>query len=531
MKHRWIMALTTLVLLSALLGATAIAQGRCPFAAQGDVAFFKEDEKIGLQTASGDILHPAEFDGAGYFDATQQASVYIGNKVGRIDRLGQMVVEPFECDSIQAIPTDLDEEDAPRYVLLVSWYDADGRKTMRLMNTEGEWLSQAQFDLMMYEFHNGKLFIRDGEKYNQIDAYGRLTAEEWWEDVFASSFWGYYAYESQGCALYFTPDGELWRRVSTSTEEGFDNYLISESQAYLMPESWTSFEWINDQYVAYSQDRLWGVTDYQGNIVMPATWPYAPSMVNLERDIWRIIDSETGKMKWIHSSGETVLELAPDERWHYIFDDRYAINGDESSRLIDNTGATVAEFDSKYYLKYGEENDYVRYINTTDDTWGFISRDGDLLCEIPDTYREYREGYIELTNGWYRVVDEERGYWFEDEGQCGFVSVDGKFLLSSRWHAVRDFSPNALACVNEGGKYGYIDETGEYVIHPQWEFADDFIDVGGQWIACVYQHMDDGAVWQGYINESNELVGQTVLSAGLSAYANENKFSDYIEFY
>lgn len=524
-----IIRLMMLVLLSTFFVGTAAAESRHTFAAQGDVAFFKEDGKIGLQTASGDILHAAEFDGAGYFDATQQASVYIGNKVGRIDRLGHMVVEPFECDSIQAIPTDLVEEGAPLYVLLVSWCDADGQKTMQLMNTEGEWLSETQFDLMMYEFHNGRLFIRNEGRFNQIDAYGQLTSEEWWDDLFVNIDNEAYAYVSQGEALYFTPDEEIWRKVSPSAGEGVDNFLISESQAYLMPESWTRFTWINDQFVAYSQDNLWGVTDYQGNIVLPANWASA-DIVNLEMDIWRVRDSVTGKMKWIHSSGETVLELAPDERWHYISDDRYAINGDKSSRLIDNTGATVAEFDSKYYLKYGEENDYVRYINTTDDTWGFISRNGDLLCEIPDSYYEYRDGYIELTNGWFRVIDEERGYWFEKTGQCGFVNVDGKMLLSSEWGKIRDFSRNALACVEVDEKYGYIDDTGEYAIQPQWEFADDFMDVGDQWIACVYQHIDADFVWQGYINESNELVGETILSAGMSAYADANKFSNYNDF-
>lgn len=227
-----------------------------------------------------------------------------------------------------------------------------------------------------------------------------------------------------------------------------------------------------------------------------------------------------------------MLETADDESCTVLSDDRYFIRDSETARLIDNEGAIVAEFDCKYHIRWdwSEEHNCFRYVNLIDNTWGFISRDGDLLCEIPDFYTEYRMGYIVLTNGWYRVVDQDRGYWDEKEGQCGYVNAYGKFLLSSEWGRIRDFTSNALACVEVTGKYGYIDETGEYAIQPQWEFADDFVDMGGQWIACVYQHIDENSVWQGYINESNELVGERVLPADMSAYANANKFSNYNEF-
>ena len=78
--------LTVFLLLILTICDTALAEERQVYAAQGDVAFFKENDKIGLQSTDGTVLHAAEFDGTGYFDATGQANIYVDDKIGRIDR-------------------------------------------------------------------------------------------------------------------------------------------------------------------------------------------------------------------------------------------------------------------------------------------------------------------------------------------------------------------------------------------------------------------------------------------------------------
>ena len=184
MKHRIQNMLMMFLLLVFTFSGSVLAEEHQAYASQGNVAFFKENDKIGLQSTDGTVLHAAEFDGTGYFDATGQANIYVDDKIGRIDRTGKIIVEPFACDEIEAIPTNCTSEAVPPYVLLVSWYGADGEKVMQLMNTEGEWLSDTKFDLMLYEFENGKLFIRYEDQYNQIDTNGQLTSEVWWEYIF-----------------------------------------------------------------------------------------------------------------------------------------------------------------------------------------------------------------------------------------------------------------------------------------------------------------------------------------------------------
>ncbi len=306
--------LTVFLLLILTICDTALAEERQVYAAQGDVAFFKENDKIGLQSTDGTVLHAAEFDGTGYFDATGQANIYVDDKIGRIDRTGKIIVEPFACDEIEAIPTNCASEAVPPYVLLVSWYGADGEKVMQLMNTEGEWLSDTKFDLMLYEFENGKLFIRYEDQYNQIDTNGQLTSEVWWEYIFFAPLDEIRVDESfDRGRLFFDKHVDLWQHIVYQPNGKKEIYLVQGEQHHLAPETWTKFEWLSDQLVAYCENDLWGIADYECNVIMPAQWPSAPLVGSLEEDIWRVTDPGTNKWKWVHSDGETVLSLEPGE--------------------------------------------------------------------------------------------------------------------------------------------------------------------------------------------------------------------------
>lgn len=503
--------LTVFLLLILTICDTALAEERQVYAAQGDVAFFKENGKIGLQATDGNVLHAAEFDGVGYFDATQQANIYVDDKVGRIDRSGKIIVKPFACDEIEAIPTNCTSEAVPPYVLLVSWYSADDKKVMQLMNTEGEWLSNTKFDLMLYEFENGKLFIRYEDQYNQIDTNGQLTSEVWWEYIFFAPLDEIRVDESfDRGRLFFDKHVDLWQHIVYQPNGKKEIYLVQGEQHHLVPETWTEFEWLSDQLVAYCENDLWGIADYECNVIMPAQWPSAPLVGSLEEDIWRVTDPGTNKWKWVHSDGETVLSLEPGETLFYEADNRYTLNDDKSTKLIDNTGKLIAEIDSNYSITWFEENQYFRFVNYGDGTWGYLSMDGETLSTFPETIYPYHDGYNELTNGWIRVIDEERivGPLDDPVGQCGFASVNGDIVLSSEWDAAYDFTANMLARVEVDGQYGFVDTTGAYVIEPQWEYADDFVDAGGQWVAAVYKYSESEVIWKGFINEANELIGE-----------------------
>ena len=502
-----------ILLVGVICCMNALAEGNKVYAPQGDVAFFQENGKVGLQTTDGEVLHTADFDGAAYFDVTEQANVYIADCIGRIDRKGTMIVEPFLCDSIEAIPTNCVSEEDPQYVLLVTWYGADGKKTMKLMSTEGKWISEVIFDLMIREYKNGKLFIGAGNKYNQIDINGHLSSEEWWEDIFVPDWNENEAETINGDYLYFNNDGELWGKNIHYPSDGIhERALIREGKSVSIPASWEKVGWADKNHVEYCVNGLWGLADFECNVILQPSSISGYTLVNDERDIWLIREPETQIWKWIHSSGETILSLKQDEDLLFFGENQYLAWNEEKTKLIDNNAAVIAEIDGQYDVWYDEGSNVFRYTDWDNQVWGFISIDGRVLSKIPESLY-FDEFNAELHNGWLRVVDEKR--MFDDhDGRCGYVNAYGDALLSKEWENIKDFSPNQLACVEVNGLYGYISNTGEYAVSPQWEYADSFFAVGAQYIAPVYKTTNYQLTWQGYINENNELVGEHTIPHG-----------------
>ena len=54
--------------------------------------------------------------------------------------------------------------------------------------------------------------------------------------------------------------------------------------------------------------------------------------------------------------------------------------------------------------------------------------------------------------------------------QWGYINPTGKFVIKPHFDDVRSFS-EGLASVKNGGKYGFINPTGEVVIKPQFDDA------------------------------------------------------------
>ena len=534
MKHKLLSLLSALLSLCLLLFCPeSLAENRETFAAQGSTVFFRQNGKIGLQAGDGTMLHPAEFDGAAFFDETQQACIYTEEGVGRIDRTGRIVIAPFPCDSIRAIPTDCTGEGEPEWLLLVSWYMTDGGEMMRLMTVDGQWLGEAQFDQIMDGFRNGKMFIGLFGEYNRIDFSGSLAAEEWWPQLTVNSLTGACAMESPGTYLYFDPDGELWAK-ETQTEEGeTETVLIRGEQTVTVPESWSSMEWIGGGYAAYLENGAWGAAGPDGKTVLKPVYGSAPWLMNAEEDIWAVTYAEGGGWKWIHSDGTVIMEMKEGEGLRpfaltaYSPENRY-IAGSESdpvTRILDSTGKTAAEIDSGCYLVEGTDPSLVLYSKPAPEgaenggnVWGFISRDGEILCEYPEYLVEYNWEETEPVNGWLRVKDEKHS-------MLGYVNAKGRRLLSGEWTEIRNFTGNGRARVKVGDYYGFIDTDGKYTTSPNWEYALDYFQADGRWIAPVFRTAGNGTItWQGFIDENNELVSEHYVTPVQSEYLMESAF-------
>ena len=73
--------------------------------------------------------------------------------------------------------------------------------------------------------------------------------------------------------LFFDKHVDLWQHIVYQPNGKKEIYLVQGEQHHLAPETWTEFEWLSDQLVAYCENDLWGIADYECNVIMPAQWP------------------------------------------------------------------------------------------------------------------------------------------------------------------------------------------------------------------------------------------------------------------
>lgn len=101
-----------------------------------------------------------------------------------------------------------------------------------------------------------------------------------------------------------------------------------------------------------------------------------------------------------------------------------------------------------------------------------------------DIETEYDENANTLfRNGMLAVCD--------NSGKWGYIGTNMNYIIEPQFSYANDFSKIGLACVaDENEKYGYIDKNGNYVIAPQFTNAFDFTDTG---IAKV--KIDDTYTW------------------------------------
>ena len=163
--------------------------------------------------------------------------------------------------------------------------------------------------------------------------------------------------------------------------------------------------------------------------------------------------------------------------------------------------AITPQFDFAYGFRYGRarvqlgnERGFIdkdgRYIGSPNLVWSSeFSRDFALV----ETERRAlgvmdRSGKIVLLD---KVQAFTSGYesgpiWAASGGKCGFIDATGKWLIDPQFEGARNFA-DGLAPVIVGRRTGYIDEKGKFVVNPQYDQGNEFNDGyasfanGGKW--------------------------------------------------
>jgi hypothetical protein len=204
-----------------------------------------------------------------------------------------------------------------------------------------------------------------------------------------------------------------------------------------------------------------------------------------------------GKWGYIDRTGEFVIQPQYDYAEHFLGGIAF-VEKDERFTYIDASGQLVAEVAGQVSYADGSRSA----------TW-----------KVPSTFVDRRSG-VEIRNP-QREVERERDFvpdpqveidQFEDytyasegfmavqvNGKWGYIDQTGEFIIRPQFSNFRPFS-EGLVAVQVGDKWGYMNQMGEFVIPPQFANVKDF----SEGLAAV--SLEPNQSHWGYINRSGDFV-------------------------
>ncbi|MBP0009275.1 WG repeat-containing protein [Roseofilum sp. Belize Diploria] len=253
----------------------------------------------------------------------------------------------------------------------------------------------------------------------------------------------------------------------------------------------------------------YGYLNQEGNLVIPAEWEMAAPFsegLGLVR--------KGGKSGYIDPTGQVVIE-PQFELSDRFYNGRAAVKVGEKYGYIDTTGHWVIPPELERGYRFSEErvviwsNGRYGYLDNQGNAivepqfeqadrfsdglavvrlngvYGCIDRTGNLVLETPHRIQKFSEGLaaIEMGEAW--------------EKKWGYIDQTGDIAIAPQFYGLEDvrdrpYSPvepfsEGLAMVRFGPKCGFIDRTGTFVIPPHFSDASSFshglarVTLQGEW--------------------------------------------------
>jgi hypothetical protein len=162
--------------------------------------------------------------------------------------------------------------------------------------------------------------------------------------------------------------------------------------------------------------------------------------------------------KWGYINTKGVVAITPqfDEAREFQYG-RAAVKLGSRAGFIDKDGKYISSPDFRWVgMFYGD----LAPAMTADGVVAFVNRSGKL--EMPGKFESI--GGFGFTGG--LAVARSGGKW-------GFIDTAGKWVIDPQFEGAANFS-DGLAVVIVGGRTGYIDKNGKFVVNPQFDFGGEF---------------------------------------------------------
>ena len=251
------------------------------------------------------------------------------------------------------------------------------------------------------------------------------------------------------------------------------------SEAYSFHEGWACVRFcnLNETQDPYYCDALVNET---GDFVYPPTGFYIYGYDGVSNGLIQIVDMDTGLTGYMDMNGQLILEAKwwngskfyGDFAWVVDWEERFYINraGNALDKCIIPIGTVLDDYDACEFYNgvscVAVGNDEIHYM-------AIMTEKGNLLfvLEEPSTSISLIFPYYDFEVAWY--MDYYARY--------GLIDREGRFLTDAVFICAEETGApfvNGLAAVREygeEGKWGFIDRQGEWIIAPEWDYADPFV--------------------------------------------------------
>lgn len=263
------------------------------------------------------------------------------------------------------------------------------------------------------------------------------TNERWY--VSLTGWWGYI--DTSGkvvIPVQFTCAYKWSEGLGPVRTDSLMGYINREGEFEIEPR-FEEAKCFSEGCAAVRSNGKWGLIDRKGNWIVEPEWD------------------------WINDMKEGRCWVRKDEKYR-LMNDRGKLIGKEKFDVVEDFsgGFAIVNIGGEVSLPEDLLMDFSMTLATG--KYGLINREGKMV--IP--FQEYR--FNHFSDGKIIFNDPKAGF-FEN---AGVMNTDGKIILAPHHGRSIKGVYGGLAPASEGGKWGYINIQGEWVIPPQFDGAESF---------------------------------------------------------
>ena len=251
----------------------------------------------------------------------------------------------------------------------------------------------------------------------------------------------------------------------------------------------------DDDRLVFCEDGKYGYIDSSGKIVIEASFDSADDFSNGLASV-----ESDGKWGYIDTEGKVIIDYQFDSAGTFSKYGFAVVCSEDKNGVINTKGDFILDMDYDRAYQVAENRFMAgNIIEKNDDSWtkdyklNLYDEKGDKVCaaEFTHTNYEYKQGLLAVCN---------------KSGKWGYINDKGEYEIDAKFASASDFSEDLAAVGEKKGfddndisiyKYGYINKKGEVEIRAQYDSAESFSDG----LAVVEE---DGKY--GYIDKNNETV-------------------------